>query len=234
MPPLTYVSELTASRHEPSTVFAAFDNHKNGDFKPYVLQQRTIAAAPGRRSPATCPSAAPSTRSSRTTCGPSCSSSGRSSASSSPSTADAAGCGSRAASRPSSSGTSTSSGGRTTWCVGTFGRGFYVLDDYSPLRHVDRRTARAGGDPLPGQGRLAVQREHAAGAGAGKASQGDDFYYGREPALRRRLHLLPEGRAEDAREGPPRGGEEGPRGQGSGSTTRAGTSCARRTARRNR
>ena len=35
---MTYVSDLEASVHEAGTVFAAFDNHKNGDYKPYLLR----------------------------------------------------------------------------------------------------------------------------------------------------------------------------------------------------
>lgn len=38
IPEMTYVSELEASVHDADTVFAAFDNHKNGDFKPYLLK----------------------------------------------------------------------------------------------------------------------------------------------------------------------------------------------------
>jgi photosystem II stability/assembly factor-like uncharacterized protein len=38
VPTNTYVSCLTASRHATNTVFAAFDNHKLGDFKPYLLR----------------------------------------------------------------------------------------------------------------------------------------------------------------------------------------------------
>jgi photosystem II stability/assembly factor-like uncharacterized protein len=37
VPEMTYVSCLTASQHDSNAVFAAFDNHKNGDFKPYLL-----------------------------------------------------------------------------------------------------------------------------------------------------------------------------------------------------
>ena len=37
VPDMTYVSGLTASQHDADTVYAAFDNHKNGDFKPYLL-----------------------------------------------------------------------------------------------------------------------------------------------------------------------------------------------------
>ncbi|RMG48527.1 MAG: glycosyl hydrolase [Acidobacteria bacterium] len=37
VPELSYVSDLEASRHSPDRVYAAFDNHKSGDFKPYLL-----------------------------------------------------------------------------------------------------------------------------------------------------------------------------------------------------
>lgn len=38
VPERTYVNEVRASRHEADTVYAAFNNHKNGDFKPYILK----------------------------------------------------------------------------------------------------------------------------------------------------------------------------------------------------
>ncbi len=38
VPDMTYVSRLEASQHDPDTVYATFDNHKSGDFKPYVLK----------------------------------------------------------------------------------------------------------------------------------------------------------------------------------------------------
>jgi hypothetical protein len=38
VPELTYVNEVLASQHERNTVYAAFNNHKRGDFKPYVLK----------------------------------------------------------------------------------------------------------------------------------------------------------------------------------------------------
>jgi photosystem II stability/assembly factor-like uncharacterized protein len=37
VPELAYVSCLTASLHDPNTVYATFGNHKMADFKPYVL-----------------------------------------------------------------------------------------------------------------------------------------------------------------------------------------------------
>ena len=38
VPHMTYVSCVTPSRHDPLTVYAAFDNHKNSDFHPYLLK----------------------------------------------------------------------------------------------------------------------------------------------------------------------------------------------------
>jgi photosystem II stability/assembly factor-like uncharacterized protein len=38
VPDRAYVRRLEASRHDDRTVYAAFDNHKMGDFKPYVLK----------------------------------------------------------------------------------------------------------------------------------------------------------------------------------------------------
>ncbi len=38
VPERTYVARLLASRHGEGVVYAAFDNHKMGDFKPYLLK----------------------------------------------------------------------------------------------------------------------------------------------------------------------------------------------------
>ncbi len=38
VPDMTYVSRLEASLHHPDVVYAAFDAHKDGDFEPYVLR----------------------------------------------------------------------------------------------------------------------------------------------------------------------------------------------------
>lgn len=38
VPDMTYVSFLSASLHDANTVYATFDNHKNGDFAPYILR----------------------------------------------------------------------------------------------------------------------------------------------------------------------------------------------------
>ena len=38
VPDMAYVSCVTASRHDADTVFATFDDHKSGDFRPYILK----------------------------------------------------------------------------------------------------------------------------------------------------------------------------------------------------
>lgn len=38
VPDTTYVTRLFASQHDTNTVYASFDNHKNSDFKPYLLK----------------------------------------------------------------------------------------------------------------------------------------------------------------------------------------------------
>ncbi|MGW8266460.1 MAG: WD40/YVTN/BNR-like repeat-containing protein, partial [Longimicrobiales bacterium] len=38
IPPLAYVSAVLASRHDPDRVYALFNHHKRGDFTPYVLR----------------------------------------------------------------------------------------------------------------------------------------------------------------------------------------------------
>lgn len=38
VPEMTYVSDIEPSRHSPDAVYASFDNHKNGDFAPYLLK----------------------------------------------------------------------------------------------------------------------------------------------------------------------------------------------------
>lgn len=38
IPAMTYVNQLKASNHDVNTVYAVFNNHKRGDFKPYLLK----------------------------------------------------------------------------------------------------------------------------------------------------------------------------------------------------
>ncbi|MGD9346485.1 MAG: glycosyl hydrolase, partial [Candidatus Aminicenantes bacterium] len=42
IPERTYVNEVLASQHDRNTVYAAFNNHKSGDFKPYILKSTDL------------------------------------------------------------------------------------------------------------------------------------------------------------------------------------------------
>lgn len=45
VPSRTYVNALVASQHDESRVYAAFNNHKNGDFKPYLYRSDNKGAS---------------------------------------------------------------------------------------------------------------------------------------------------------------------------------------------
>jgi photosystem II stability/assembly factor-like uncharacterized protein len=42
IPERTYVSRLIASQHDSNTIYATFDNHKMGDFQPYLLKSSDL------------------------------------------------------------------------------------------------------------------------------------------------------------------------------------------------
>jgi photosystem II stability/assembly factor-like uncharacterized protein len=45
VPEMTYVNRLEASAHDDGTVYAAFNNHKSADFKPYLLKSTDRGAS---------------------------------------------------------------------------------------------------------------------------------------------------------------------------------------------
>ena len=181
MPENTLRLAPRAVAHDADTVYAAFDNHKMGDFKPYLLKStdrgRTWTSIAGNL-----PAARhASTWSSRTTRSPTCSSPAPSSASSSRSTAAGSGC--------------SSKGGLPTIAVrdlaiqqrendlvlATFGRGFYVLDDYSPLRQADAGRARRGDRAVPGAAARGCSCPSLPLGWRGKGFLGESFYAAPNP-----------------------------------------------------
>ncbi|WP_420316992.1 WD40/YVTN/BNR-like repeat-containing protein [Ekhidna sp.] len=42
VPDMTYVNEIIASAHDKNTVYVALNNHKRGDFKPYLLKSTNL------------------------------------------------------------------------------------------------------------------------------------------------------------------------------------------------
>ncbi len=179
VPERTYVSKLVASRHTAGTVYAAFDNHKMGDFKPYLLKSTdggttwtSLAAGLPERGSVYC-------------------------LAEDHVNADLLFIGTEF-------GLYVTTDGGKTWArmknnlptiqvkdlviqranndlvVATFGRGFYVLDDYSPLRTL---TVEAPAKPtLVGPKAALLYHTTAQFGGAGKAFLGAALYTGEAAA----------------------------------------------------
>ncbi len=74
--------------------------------------------------------------------------------------------------------------------LGTFGRGFYVLDDYSALRHIEQKNLDQTATIFPIRDALQYEQSKPLGL-AGKSFQGDAFYAGEDlgPVALIRYHI---------------------------------------------
>jgi photosystem II stability/assembly factor-like uncharacterized protein len=181
VPELTYVNFLLASQHDKNTVYAAFNNHKRGDFKPYLLKSTdkgrswtSIAANLPERGSVYC-IAEDHVNPNLLFCG------------------TEFGCffsvdGGKYWKKLGT--------GLPTICVkdmaiqkrendlvlATFGRGFYVLDDYAPLRGLSDKTPEQAAQIFPIKDGL-VYVEALPWGLRGKAFQGASFYTAPNPPV---------------------------------------------------
>ena len=235
VPDDSYVSRVVASQHDADTRLRRVRQPQEGRLQAVPARRARTAAAPGRRSPATCPSAARSTRSPRTTSTRTCSSPAPSSASSSRS--DGGDDVGPAQGRPADDrrcATSRSRSARTTSCSPRSAAASTSSTTTRRCARVDDGDARAGGDAAS---RCATALDvHPGGPArrrASKAFQGDALLHRAQPAVRRGLHLLPEGRAQDAARSAPGRGEGDRRRRASDAPYPiVGRRCAPRIARR--
>ncbi|MBU0640882.1 MAG: glycosyl hydrolase [Planctomycetes bacterium] len=180
VPDMSYVSCLTASRHDANTVYAAFDNHKQGDFKPYLLvsndRGHTWTSIAGDLPERDCvysiaqDHVKPEILFAGTEFGAYF-------------TVDGGQKWIRL------------TGGVPTIAVrdiaiqrrendlvlGTFGRGFYILDDYTPLRHVSEETLERDVLVFPVKDALRYIESNRLGGGSGRGSQGAAFFAAENP-----------------------------------------------------
>ncbi len=175
VPNRTYVNAVYASQHDENTIYAAFNHHKYGDFKPYIYKS-TDKGATWRKISNNLPE--------------------RGSVYSieeDHEDKDLIFCGTEF-------GFFISTNGGGHWkqiknglptvavrdiaiqkrendiVLGTFGRGFYVMDDYSALRQIENK---APAESMVFAVRDALQYEQSAPLGLpGKSFQGDSFYTG--------------------------------------------------------
>ena len=174
-----YVADVETSRHDPNTVFACFDNHQNGDFKPYVLRSNDRGKTwvnisgdlPERGSAYTIAV--------------------------DHETAELLFVGTEFgvfATRDGGQHWHPLKGGmpviavrdleiqrrENDLVVGTFGRGIYILDDYSPLRRLSAEALAKPAAMLPIKKAL-LYVQAAPYAGRDKAFQGASFYTAPNP-----------------------------------------------------
>jgi hypothetical protein len=179
VPSMTYVGYIVASQHDADTVYAAFNNHKNSDFKPYVLESTDRGATwtnitgdlPERGSVYSLAEdhVNPDLLFAGTEFGAFF-------------TLDGGGRWMQL------------KGGIPTIAVrdmqiqqrendlvlATFGRGFFILDDYSPLRHLSRETLENDTVLFPVKDAWMYMESYPLGM-PGKGFLGDSFYSAPNP-----------------------------------------------------
>lgn len=174
IPEMTYVSDLEASRHGKDTVYATFENHKMGDYKPYVLRSddrgRTWKSIAGNL-----PERGPAYSIAEDHVNP-----------------KLLFCGTQfGVFFTLDSGEKwTKLGGLPTievrdieiqrrdddLVLASFGRGFYILHDYSPMRLTDPATLDKPAHIFPIKPALAYELRSRLGNGSGRGWAGSSFY----------------------------------------------------------
>lgn len=181
VPDRTYVSRLLASQHDAGTIYASFENHKNADFKPYLFKSvdagKTWTPIKGDL-----PANGPVLAIAEDHVDPNLLFVG------------------------TEFGLFFTNNGGEKWTrlrggmptiavrdlaiqrqmndlvVGTFGRGFYILDDYTPLRGLQPKTLQEACVLFPVKDAMQYVQARPYG-GRGKAEQGAAFYTADNPPV---------------------------------------------------
>ncbi len=179
VPDMSYVSRVIASKHDVNTVYAAFDNHKNEDFKPYLLKS-TDQGKTWKSISSNLPENGPVLAFAEDYRDPNLLFAG------------------------TEFGLFFSNNGGEKWVqlkgdfptipvrdlaiqkrecdlvAATFGRGFYVLDNYSPLRTADESTLSENSILFPVKDAMMYIPSQPLGDN-GKAAQGESYYTAPNP-----------------------------------------------------
>lgn len=209
---MAYVSRITTSNHDANTAYVSFDNHQNNDFKPYLLKT-TDAGRTWTSLSSNLPKNGPVLAIAEDHVNPNLLFAG------------------------TEFGLWFSVDGGQKWIqlkggmptiavrdlvihkrendlvVATFGRGIYILDDYTPLRLVKPETLRQDAAVFPIKNALLYIQSQPLG-GRGKSFQGERFYTADNPPfgatvtwfLKEPIRTKKEKRQESEREADRRGG----------------------------
>jgi photosystem II stability/assembly factor-like uncharacterized protein len=214
VPENTYVQRVFASKHDPDTVYALFENHKNNDFKPYVLKS-VDRGATWTSIAGDLPENGPALAFAEDHLNPNLLFLG------------------------TEFGLYFTVDGGKKWIrlrnglptisvrdlaiqerendlvVGTFGRGIYILDDYSPLRQISAEALQKESILFAPRNATAYIESAAIGSGRQPGSKGESYYiapsrpygvtftYYLKDALRTRRQMRQEAEREAARAGKP-------------------------------
>ena len=179
VPEMTYVSRLAASSHDATVVYASFDNHKNEDFKPYLLKS-SDAGKTWTSIASDLPENGPVLGFAED-----------------PANANLLFAGTEFGAYFTINGGQhwvRLKGGLPTVAVrdmviqaresdlviATFGRGFYILDDIRPLRQIKPESVEQAAALFPAKDALLYIERHPLG-GPKKAFEGDAFYTADNP-----------------------------------------------------
>ncbi|MEP6922602.1 MAG: glycosyl hydrolase [bacterium] len=181
IPEMAYVSRIVASNHQANTVFVAFENHQNADFKPYLLKS-TDAGRTWIQINGNLPKSESVWAIAEDHVNPNLLFAG------------------------TELGLFFTIDGGQKWVqlkgalptiqvrdltiqkrendlvVGTFGRGIYVLDNYTPLRLLAPEMLKQDGPLFPVKDALMYVQSQPLG-GRGKSFQGESFYTAENPAF---------------------------------------------------
>ena len=179
VPEMTYVSRVLASQHDVNTVYAAFDNHKNGDFKPYILKS-TDAGKTWSSISSNLPDNGPVLAIAEDFVDPDLLFVGTE-------------FGLFFTVNGGKSWTQLKGGlptipvrdiaiqkRETDLVLATFGRGIYILDNYTPLRYINEAVHAEKDFLFPVKDALMFIRSYPLGGG-GKASQGENYFTADNP-----------------------------------------------------
>jgi len=181
VPKMSYVSDIQASLHKENSVYATFDNHKMGDFKPYILKSidngKSWSSIAGNlpESGAVYTIAEDHVNADLLFAG-------------------------------TEFGVFFTVDGGKNWIqlkgglptinvrdidiqrrendlvLGTFGRGIYILDDYTPLRHLNKKELQSGAKTFPVKKSWMFMESAPLGL-AKKSMQGDNYYIAENPPV---------------------------------------------------